>query len=411
MIRSLVRTVLPHDVRRALLRLRARWRGPVIAAPAVLPPAAAAPEDPPLVRRPGLVAHDDDWQHPAITERHAFAQMQRLLPPQPEGGAVYLGFPWATLIDLSIYAPHRTDRIAALQARLAQAVAALRATGPHDRVVTVCQHIDMRPLAGLFRAAGVTDIFWSHAVIGQTRLPEAPGIALHPFPLYPVQRPEAPPDAPFDGSLDGRGRDLLYSFVGAGGDAKYLSRVRQRIVTQLAGDPRGHVTARGRWHYARTVYDNQIMDRTAAGPDLVDAGASRDFRDVMARSVFALCPSGTGPNSIRLWEAAQAGTIPVVMAETYRHPGPDWLWRAATVEAGESRRAVARLPDRLAALAAEPDAMALRRRALALVARVWGPDRFVHDVLDLCGGTTGEDPLATGAALALRRDLAAAGLA
>ena len=406
MIRPLVRTVLPHDMRRALLRLRARWREPVIAAPAVLPQVATVADGPPLVQRPGLVAHDGDWQHPAITERHAFVQMQRLLPPQPERRTVYLGFPWATLIDLSIYAPHRADRITALQARLAQAVEALRATGPHDRIVTVCQHIDMRPLAGLFRAAGVTDIFWSHAVIGQTRLPEAPQIALHPFPLYPVQRPDADPDT----TPGAQARDVLYSFVGAGGDAKYLSRVRQQIVTQLAGDPRGHVTARGRWHYARTVYDQQILDRTAAGPDLVDAGASQDFRAVMARSVFALCPSGTGPNSIRLWEAAQAGTIPVVMAETYRPPCPDWLWHAATVEAGESRRAVARLPDRLAALAADPDAMALRRRALALVARVWGPDRFVHDVLALCGDT-GADPLATAEAIALRRDLAAARLA
>lgn len=353
--------------------------------------------DPALVMRPGLVAHDADWQHPAMTEGHAFAQMQRLLPPQPKGGdTVYLGFPWATLIDLKQFADHRADKVAALESALAGLA---EAAAPYRRVITVCQHINMRHFAPLLQAAGVTDVYWSHAVKGQPRLPEAPQIAIHPFPLFPVQQSTP---------LGQDKRSILYSFVGARATPYYMTQVRRWIVTQLADDPRGHVSERQTWHYAKAVYDDQIRNQADSNVPLVDQTASKDFRDVMARSIFALCPSGTGPNSIRLWEAAQAGTIPVVLADTYAPPGPDWLWHAATVRCRETPGAVARLPARLARLAADPHRIALRQRALALLTQTYGPDRFVHDILTRFDvpGDAQTQALADDAA-ALRRDLLA----
>ncbi|MBU2357615.1 MAG: glycosyltransferase family 47 protein [Alphaproteobacteria bacterium] len=392
-----------HAVRRAagntplwdLLRRVKAWPG--TRHPHHLPPVTADNSTSTvLVARPGLLAHDSDWQHPAITERHAFLQMQRLLPAQPAAGrVVYLGFPWATLIDLKERAAHRTDKIAELETALAHL--AQRARG-HDRVITVCQHIHMRHMAPLFRAAGVTDIYWSHAVKGQQRMPEAPGITLHPFPLFPVQQTEDPdPEA---------ARPILYSFVGAGGTALYLTQVRRWIMDQLAQDPRGQVTERQAWHYDRVVYDSQVGNHATPDTSLVDVAAAEDFRDVMGRSVFALCPSGTGPNSIRLWEAALAGTIPVLLADTWRAPGPDWLWQAATVPCPETQAAVARLPDRLERLAGDPAAMDLRRRALALLVQAYGPDRFVQDILPQFAVHADDDPLRDdGPAQALRQDL------
>jgi len=43
-----------------------------------------------------------------------------------------------------------------------------------------------------------------------------------------------------------------------------------------------------------------------------------------------LCPSGSGPNSIRLWESLAAGAIPVVLADTLELPAHP-LWKDAVV--------------------------------------------------------------------------------
>ena len=40
---------------------------------------------------------------------------------------------------------------------------------------------------------GITDIFWSHTVKNQNKLPLYPNISLYPFPLYPVQVVDSDP--------------------------------------------------------------------------------------------------------------------------------------------------------------------------------------------------------------------------
>jgi hypothetical protein len=325
--------------------------------------------------RPTWVAHDADWQYPAITEQHAFQRMRDLLPAERPGfAAVYLAAPFATLIDLlgSFGEGHARTR------PLAEAIAgvAARARG-YARVVSVCQHIRARQFAHIFAAAGVTDLFWSHATLGETAFPEAPGMRVHPFPLYPVQQ------VPRDETDWDRPRRWLWSFVGARSHPKYLTEVRALIVDLLAADPRGKVVARDEWHYQKIVYDAQIRGRT---PDEAARQASADnaeeFRAILDDSVFSLCPSGTGPNSIRLWEAMVNGSIPVILADTWAAPGDPALWDAATLRIPETPAALATLPDRLAALAADPGRLRAMREALALLTRRYGPEGFVGDVIE-----------------------------
>ena len=73
----------------------------------------------------------------------------------------------------------------------------------------------------------------------------------------------------------------------------------------------------------------------------------------MQRSVFALCPSGSGPNSIRLWAAFGYGAIPVILADHLWLPGDAELWHQAALFVPETEEAVASLPARLEALAAD----------------------------------------------------------
>lgn len=317
-----------------------------------------------------IVAYDAHWQHPAITEQHAFNQV-RLLAMRG-GAAAYLGFPWATLIDVSNHNKADSDRLSTLREGLDRAAEAVMG---HERVITVCQHIHMLNFVDLFEAAGVTDVFWSHATHGQIRFGKNRNINIHPFPLFPVQIPEGP-EIPIEE------RPYLFSFVGAKATPIYLTQSRSYIVEALADHPRGFVRDRDTWHYNRVVYDHQILSRARNHSGLVNTTASEEFKQVMGKTQFALCPSGTGPNSIRLWEAISSGAIPVVLKDTYKFPGSTTIWEQAVVNCGEDRESISALPGRLESIAADGEGLQRRRAALKILAARYGRANFVPDVLN-----------------------------
>jgi hypothetical protein len=224
----------------------------------------------------------------------------------------------------------------------------------------------------------VTDLFWPHCSIGEAHFEAAPNVALRPFPLYPVQQLTR-------GEEDfGRRRPLLFSFVGNRAAKNYLTDVRSLISDLLADDPRGMIVDRDRWHYQRIVYDAQILgkvDENATG--LVDQDETEAFKKIMDDSVFSLCPSGAGPNSIRLWEAVINGSIPVIMSDRWAPPGDLNLWNAATVRCAETADAVRGLPERLMALAGDAGRLRAMRVALLRLARRYGPEGFVSDISGL----------------------------
>jgi len=329
--------------------------------------------------RPAWIAHDADWQYPAITEHHAFQRMRALLADQPKvTNTVYFGFPFATLVDLHTQRGPSHPRTKALQAVLDGLTPRLK---QYERVVTVAQHIRAKECSGLFAAAGVTDLFWSHRTTEETGFPGYPGMRVHPFPLYPVQQaPHGPDD--FD-----RPRQHLFSFVGARAPAHYMTEARNHIIDLLADDPRGKVVGRDGWHYEKVVYEAQVYEKVATTEQgLVNDSHSRDFSAVMDETTFALCPSGSGPNSIRLWEAMLNGAIPVILSDKWATPGDDALWEAAALRCAETPEAIAALPDRLEAIAAQPERLRKMREALHELTQRYGPDGFVSDVIELFEG-------------------------
>ncbi len=329
--------------------------------------------------RPAWIAHDADWQYPAITEHHAFQRMRALLADQPKvTNTVYLGFPFATLVDLHTQRGPSHPRTKALQQVLDGLAPRLK---QYERVVTVAQHIRSKECAGLFAAAGVTDLFWSHRTTEETAFPGYPGMQVHPFPLYPVQQAPRGPDD-FD-----RTRQYLFSFVGARAPAHYMTEARNHIIDLLADDPRGKVVGRDGWHYQKVVYEAQVYEKVATTEQgLVNDSHSRDFSAVMDETTFALCPSGSGPNSIRLWEAMLNGAIPVILSDKWGPPGDDALWEAASLRCAETPEAIAALPDRLEAIAAQPERLRKMREVLHELTQRYGPDGFVSDVIELFEG-------------------------
>lgn len=315
-----------------------------------------------------------DWQYPAITEKHAFSQLSTLISTTAE--VAYLGFPWATYIDQLL---HRPDEAVYLRALLKEKAIALSGS---NYVVTVCQHIHMDLAVDEMIDAGITHVFWTHHVKdGHDKLRDK-AITILPFPLYPVQVPPQGDPA--------RERPHLFSFIGSYAPKYYLSQSRNHIIDELAKHPRGRIVERRQWHYNTVVYKHQIGKTTKDGEQLVDEQRSLEFRQSLSDSIFSLCPSGSGPNSIRLWESIGAGAIPVILADTYLPPGPEALWQQAVVFCTESREAIRALPERLEEIAADPEKLAAMRHAMRQLWALYGPGAFTHDVevalLDL-GGT------------------------
>ena len=51
------------------------------------------------------------------------------------------------------------------------------------------------------------------------------------------------------------------------------------------------------------------------------------YNNILSDSIFSLCPSGTGPNTIRLWESMAIGVIPVIFSDDWIPPkitGLEW---------------------------------------------------------------------------------------
>ncbi|MEX8517117.1 MAG: exostosin family protein [Leptothrix sp. (in: b-proteobacteria)] len=301
------------------------------------------------LRQGSVVAWPYGWQRPNKTEEWAYEQC--LAVPKPNRFVQFVCFPWATLIDLL-----RNGKNQKAQPYLD----ALHWAPPKTTLkrVTVMQHIWAKDMLPWLAKLGITDLYWAHATNEETSLE---GIRIHPFPLYPVCSGVGADPAT---SLPAAQRSYLYSFIGAYTPRLYLTPVRQWIF-DLPARPDACVERRDQWHYQDQVYRQQIEGDAETEQSVnVRRMHEHEYQRVLSQSIFSLCPSGSGPNSIRLWESLGMGCIPVVLADTLRLMGHDaTLWNAAAIMLPETTAAVKQLPALLGQLAADSDRLAEKRAA------------------------------------------------
>lgn len=339
-----------------------------------------------------ILAYDHDWQFPAVTEQHAYHQL-RDLGSVPDG-VTYVAYPWANLIDKLQAGAKDAQHHLALFRQFCRKL-------PHrGERVTVCQHIKMQEFMYLFEEAGIRNIFWTHATHQDLADNPKNDMTLHPFPLFPVQVTKET-----DADCAAK-RPYLFSFIGAKSNKYYLTNARELILDLLKDHPKGLIIGRDSWHYNKVVYEHQIHKKTGASEDkpeeLVNQSASDQFKASLAESLFSLCPAGSGPNSIRLWESLGAGSIPVILADTYATPGNQTLWQQAAVFCEETAEAIQALPARLEEIAKDPARIAQMRHAMRQLWMLYGPHSFVYDVQALmleltgCRSDAGEEVRQTG---------------
>lgn len=319
------------------------------------------------------VIFDSDWQYPAATEKHAAKKVAELCSFSRD--TIYFGFPWANLIDRLNCKDERSE---ALAIELEKCIQLLKG---YTRVVTVCQHIYFFKYLYLFGDAGVTDIFWSHATERSNQeltLAGYSNFTIHPFPLLPV----AFEKGAFSNTADKR---FLFSFVGARASLGYRTESRNAIIDYLSSSPKAFIKGRDGWHYAKEVYKEQvkgIQDKATESADhqSPQTPKTKEFIDLMKDSAFSLCPSGTGPNSIRLWEALQTASIPVVLADGLLLPGEQELWKSACLIVPETHQEIKTIPELLQSCFDDKERYAKMIKACQQLAILYGPDYFVHDI-------------------------------
>lgn len=325
-----------------------------------------------------MLVYDAHWQFPAVTEKHAFQKMEEFYFLFKGSNKIYFGFPWATYIDQKLHNKSNQDMAQLLEGILQEAKELLK---PYKHIVTVCQHIHMLKFIDTFKSLGITTVFWTHAAIGQTNMPGT-NISIEPFPLYPVQT-----------KSPARKKKFLFTFIGAKSPSYYLTNSRNLILENLSDVKDACVKGRDTWHYNKVVYDHQIRGAEKESKNLVDIDTSTEFKEILSKSVFSLCPSGTGPNSIRLWESISSGVIPVVLADTYQPPGNAELWDLATITCEEDENSIKALPDRLRKIHKDQNLLVKKRHALKQLKLLYGKDYFVYDVLKMMISNTTNNEL------------------
>jgi hypothetical protein len=262
------------------------------------------------------------WQYPVITEK-AFHD-------QNITNDNYLGVPWATILDknynlqliFKIFAPH-LDKT--------------------KSYYTCCQHIHFRKLHHLFNALNISTVYTPHKKLGENALQTVGklDILLKACPLYAVNIEDRARNSVYQrcrGDLYGKSRKWLYSFVGGYQPTNYLTDVRGRIFAGVhdSGASGGDVYIKntGAWFFNNVVYSRKqnAVGELNEGAD--KAGEVNEYMSVMADSRWALCPGGSGPSSIRFWEALALGAIPVLLSDTMDLPEHK-LWGDAIVRVPE----------------------------------------------------------------------------
>lgn len=196
------------------------------------------------------------------TERKAYM----LLKNRPIKSINYLAVPWAHLVN----------------------VQGLRLI-PNIRLqggFTISQSIRSKRIIPILEKLGIDVLFTPHAWQEEKH----GGVRVLPFPHYPS-----------NGIKPAAKKDLWYSFIG------YNSHWTRADIFKLPQQKKVIIKERQKWFSQKSV--RKKNEKKHRRQELTE------YKDVLSRSRFSLCPRGTGLGSIRFWESLQAGAIPVLIAD------------------------------------------------------------------------------------------------
>jgi hypothetical protein len=246
------------------------------------------------------------WQYPVITEKKFYEQNK--------DDPLYIGLPWATIIDNPSLINNKMEFINMVnQVKLES----------KDGYYTCCQHIYFKSIIQICSMLGIKTIYTPHKIKGEN---EINNINIVACPLYAVNYEDPSRNNIFKNKNfmnNNIERQYLYSFVG-GYQRIYLTDIRLQIYKiPLRTDI--YIVNTGDWHFNNIVYNNmqnqQLNENKTSNHDLKTLA----YNSILLNSRYSLCPSGSGPSSIRFWESLAVGAIPILLSDKLELPEhPDW---------------------------------------------------------------------------------------
>lgn len=251
------------------------------------------------------------WQYPVITEKKFYEQNKNDIN--------FLGFPWATIIDKK-YNQQIIYNI------LRQYIV------PNKKYYTCCQHIFFRNLLSLWKSLNINLVYIPHKKKNEDILND---IILKPCPLYAVNIE----NNIFNEEIQNKDlinipRKYLYNFVG-GFQKNYLTQIRPNIF-KMKHPYNSIIKNTGKWHLDKLVYNKKQNNKLKLNLTDEHINKTKYYNNLLLNSKYTLAPSGSGPNSIRFWEALGSGSIPVLLADSLELPKHK-LWKDAIIELKEDK--------------------------------------------------------------------------
>ena len=252
------------------------------------------------------------WQYPVITEKTFYEQNKH--------DEKYLGLPWATIYDKR-YDINIIFQLIRPYIR------------PNIQYYTCCQHVTFRKLIPLFKALNIYTVYTSHKILLEDKLSD---IQLKPCPLYAVNIEDPSRNDVFSkiNPLTVN-RQFLYSFQGAYIHNEYLTDIRKRIFEMKHPD-NCYINHIGDWHFQHVVYNKLQNNEYTLNETDTNRDRTLKYNKLLLNSRYSLCPSGSGPNSIRFWESLAVGSIPILLADTLELPVHE-LWDKSIIRIPENK--------------------------------------------------------------------------
>jgi hypothetical protein len=269
------------------------------------------------------------WQFPAYTEKQAY--LNHTNKNFHDSNKIYIGFPWASLIDDitkhfgNNYENWEFDN---------NVINYFKNLEPMGSLYTVCQHIMWKSLIPLWKKIGINNIYVSHLINNDLKNTE---LNLHSWHLI---APNAENGWLNEGMIIKtiKQKKYLFSFIGAY-NKYYRSDIREKL-NDLFGQCKNKdmfFEFTNKWFLDEIVYGHQINNKSFNLSSLKNK--SKSYNSILSDSVFSLCPEGTGPNTLRLWESMSVGSVPVLFENDWVKPeleeGMSWDELVVTVKNNE----------------------------------------------------------------------------
>jgi hypothetical protein len=278
-----------------------------------------------------MIYFDNYWEDVTPTEKQVFLNFykNKNLPHH------YFAFPWSKFHDNKF----KND---CFLSDIIDKMIVMNQSKPETELVsyfTVCLHESFVLYLDLFKLLGIKYIFSSQKTkddqfviihngvktsYNLTEIENKYDVKIIPFSLHPYQNSENMELNPI------HQRKYVTNFIGQYDKRYYISDIRQKIFDIFADFTDCYIRKRTSWHYETVVYGNAAN---------ADTQKEIEYKQLLNESIFSLCPSGSGANTIRFWECLSFGTIPILLADTLELPNirDDWnkyiiIWEEDNIE-------------------------------------------------------------------------------